>query len=491
MIPFAEFSPDSPDLGNTATEALNVIPEPEGYRPFKAFSSISSALTARAQGGAWFRAPDAVTTKSFAGDATKLYLLSSATWNNVSRLVGGAYSTPTAGNWRFAQFGYLAYATNGIDVVQSFDLGSGANWIAATGSPPVCNYIGTVRQFLVLANISSFPQRVNWSGENNPGTFASSATTLADTRDMVEGGQITGFVGGEFGLVFQEDAIQRMTFVGSPTVFQFDKIAQSIGCTIPNSIAAWGDRAFFCHRSGFHMVVAGQQVVPIGRNKAGGGRVDRWFWGRLDQTSFARVTTAIDPINSLYIVSFPGQASSSGTPNELLIYNWKADRWARAATTCELIYSGATQQSYTLDQLDAFGTLDTLPYSLDSSYWAGSLQLLLSAFDTSHKYGTFSGSTLAASVTTPEVQPVQGRRCRVRGVRPMTDGGSPTLQLGYRPTQQDSVVWTSARSASKGGQVPFNVDSRYFRVQENHPAGDSWQWMQGIDDFDAQQSSRR
>jgi hypothetical protein len=332
---------------------------------------------------------------------------------------------------------------------------------------------------------------LNWSGENNPGTWSSSATTLADTRDMVDGGSITGFVGGEFGIVFQEDAIQRMTFIGSPAVFEFDKIAQSIGCTIPNSIAAWGDRAFFSHRSGFHMVVGGQQVVPIGRNKAGGGRVDRWFWGRLDQTSFHRVTATIDPINSLYIVSFPGQGSSSGTPNEMLLYNWKADRWSRAMTICEMLYAGATQQSYTLEDLDAFGTLETLPYSLDSSFWAGSLQLLLSGFDTSHKYGSFSGSSLAAAVATPEVQPIQGRRCRVRGVRPMTDGGNPTMQLGYRPTQQDTVLWTSPRGPSTGGQVPFNVDSRYFRVMESHPAGDSWQWMQGIDDFDTLQSGRR
>lgn len=489
MIPFAEWSPDSPDLGNTATEALGVIPESDGYRPFKALATISNALTARCQGAAWFRAPDG-STKNFAGDATKLYLLSSATWSDVSRAVGGAYGIGATNNWRYAQYGYTAYTTDGVDALQSFDLAAGTKWVAAAGSPPVCNYIGTVRQFLVLANISSFPQRVNWSGENNPATFASSATTLADVRDMVDGGQINGFVGGEFGLVFQEEAIQRMTFIGSPAVFEFDKIAQNIGATIPNTVAAWGDRAFFCHRSGFHMVVGGQQIVPIGRKQNGSTRVDRWFWGRLDQSSFHRVTCAIDPINSLYIVSFPGQSSSSGTPNEVLVYNWKADRWARGLVTCEMVYAGATQQGYTLEQLDAFGTLETLPYSLDSSYWTGSLQLLLSGFYTDHKYGTFSGGSVAASVTTQEVQPAQGKRCRVRGVRPITDG-SPTLQLGYRSTQQAMVSWTSARSPATNGQVPFNVDSRYFRAQENHVAGDTWQWMQGIDDIDARPSGSR
>ena len=119
MLPFAEWSPDSPDLGTTATEASGVIPEAEGYRPFKALATISNALTARAQGAAWFRAPNG-TTANFAGDATKLYKLSSATWSDVSRTVGGAYGTGGTNNWRFAQFGSNAYATNEFRYAASF-----------------------------------------------------------------------------------------------------------------------------------------------------------------------------------------------------------------------------------------------------------------------------------------------------------------------------------------------------------------------------------
>lgn len=486
LVPFGAWTPDEPAFGGQgAREASGVIPEKSGYRPFKALATTTGALTARCQGAAWFRKPDG-TTANFAGDATKLYLLNASTWNDVSRLVGGAYAVATDGNWRFGQFGTLAYATNGVDALQSFDLVAGANWIAAAGTPPVGKYIAAVRRFLVLANIATLPQRVNWSGDNNSGTWASSATTLADSQDLPDGGEITGLVGGEFGLVLQEDAIQRMTFEGSPTVFRFDKIASGLGATIPNTVAGWGPLAFFAHRSGFQMVRGGQEIVPIGKD-----RVDRWFWDNLDQSYLYRVTSAVDPVNGLYVVSFPTLSVGGGTPAALLIYNWRADRWSYALATCEMIYPGAVQQSWTLEDLNVFGTLEAVPYSLDSSYWTGNRQLLLAGFYTDHKQGTFSGSNLAYTIDTAEMQPTDGRRSRILAARPMIDGGSPTLTVGLRNTQQASVTWGSDAAMVDSGRCPLRGNGRYARFRAKGASGAAWTWAQGVDDIDVRPSGGR
>ena len=45
MIPFAEWRPDMPALGQWAREALNVVPAEESYRPLNDLSGVSSALT--------------------------------------------------------------------------------------------------------------------------------------------------------------------------------------------------------------------------------------------------------------------------------------------------------------------------------------------------------------------------------------------------------------------------------------------------------------
>lgn len=475
IIPFAEWAPDAPDLGDAAREAAGLIPEKKGYRPFKTLATTSTALTARAQGAAWFRAPDG-TTKNFAGDETKLYLLdSSQAWQDATRSVGGAYATDGTGNWRFAQFVDAAFATNGVDDLQTFDLASGTNWAAAAGSPPVGKFLGVAHgRFLVLANLANEPQSVSWSGDNNATTWASSAVTLADKQDQPDGGEITGFVGGTAAVVLQEAAIRLMSFEGSPAVFRFDVVGSDIGNSVPNAAAGWGNLAFFCHRSGFHMVVGGQQIQPIGRD-----RVDRWFWGNLDQANMFRCSSAIDPVNSLYMLAFP--TGSSGTPAEILIYNWKADRWGHVPLSCELIYSGATQQSWTLEDLDVFGSIEDVPYSLDSSFWAGVRQLLLAGFSTEHKSGTFSGQNAAYQIDTQEMQLLEGRRARLLRARPLTDGGNPQLAVGTRSTQQAAVSWSGARSMVGDGSVPLNSEGRYHRLRQTQTAGATFQWLQGIE----------
>jgi hypothetical protein len=41
-------------------------------------------------------------------------------------------------------------------------------------------------------------------------------------------------VGGEYGLVFQERAVWKMTYIGSPVIFQFDLIERSRGAFAPS-----------------------------------------------------------------------------------------------------------------------------------------------------------------------------------------------------------------------------------------------------------------
>lgn len=555
VIPFAEYRPDMPDLGQWAREALNVIPAEESYRPLPSFSGVSNALTARAQGAAWFRGTGGA-VKMFAADATKLYLLSGATWTPVPQLastkaitaitranpgnvtaVGHGYSSGdtvyikgvvgmtqvnnlfftitvtgvdnftigvdttaytayssagtaqkatiyapgTQGRWRFSQYGYNAYAVNGIDPMQKFDLASGTNWVASGGSPPIANYIATVKDFLMLGNIGATPQRLQWSPINSPeGTWGSIAATQADFQDLPDGGNITGVVGGEVGVVLQEDAVRRTTYEGSPIVFRIDKIGNNIGCSIPNSVASLLDLAFFCHKSGFYMLQGGQTFTPIGR-----GKVDITFWKEFDETNLDRCSAAIDPVRSLYIFNYPA-SGSGGTPNRQLIYNWATNKWSHANVTNELIFSGVSQQSYTLEQLDPFGTLETLPYSLDSSFWSGAVSLLLYAFDTTHKSGSFSGANLAATIDTAEVNPGGGKRTVVRSCRPLADG-TPQIQVGTRETQQasTSVNFSAATSVTASGLAPLYQSGRYVRFRMTQPAGATWNNAMGIDDVDA------
>ncbi len=479
VIPFAEWRPDMPALSEWAREALNVVSAEESYAPLNSLVPTSTALDVRAQGAAWFRATDASTVAMFAGDGAKLYRLSNATWGDVTRGSGGAYACPSDGAWRFAQFGSLAIAVNGVDDPQKFDLAAGSAWTALGGSPPVGTYIATVRDFLLMGRIGATPQRIQWSGLNNCELWGSIPANQADFQDLPDGGNVTGLVGGEIGLVFQETSVRRLTYEGSPTVFRIDKIANDLGCSVPGSVAGVLDLAFFLHKSGFYMVHGQQSVQPIGR-----GKVDRTFWKEFDETNQFRCSSAIDPVRGLYVFAYPANGSG-GTPNRLLIYNWRTQRWSRAELSCEIVYGGVSQQSYTLEQLDVFGSLEDVPYPLDSSYWSGTVSLLLFGFDPTHASGSFSGPPLAATVETTEFNPSSGgKRSVVRGCRPLIDGGSPQIQLGARETQQDAVAYGASVGLTSAGLAPVLGSGRYFRVRATMAPGAMWSNMQGIDDVD-------
>jgi hypothetical protein len=484
MIPFAPFMPDQPAFEvNAARDALNVIPAPNGYRPFQGFVNVASAITARAQGAVSVRGQTDGAVYNFCGDATKLYRLDADgnSWTDVTRSSGVAYATATDGKWSFTQFGDFVIATNGVDAVQYFELGVSTKFEPLAGSPPISSIAGVIRGFVVLARVSTQRNRIKWSAIEDPEDYVTSALTLSDAQDFPEGGAIVGFVGGEYGLVLQEKAIQRMSFEGPPTVFRFDKLSSFLGCREGGSIANFENMTFFLSDQGFYMIRGGSEIIPIGDEK-----VDRWFEANLDASYIYRMTAAVDPINKLYVVGFPNSSATSGTPNTILMYHWPTGKWSYASVTHEILFPAATQTTYTIDGMDAVAaTIDELVFPVDSRFWTGSGRLLLSGFDSSHQFGYFSGANLAATIETGDEQITPGRRTMLRSARPMIEGTSvtPSIAIGWRNRLQDAVTYADPVPANESGVCPSRVNARYHRGKIAIPAGDVWTFARGLDDL--------
>jgi hypothetical protein len=495
MVPIGAWQPDLPDFENPgALEAKNVIPDAGGYRPLPALvatggemdSRVQGAILARGQGGA---------IANFAGDGTKLYRWDGdgVSWEDVSRTSGGPYGVPADGGWSFAQFGDLVIAVNGVDVPQRFAIGADTRFSALGGTPPTARFVATVRDFVVMGRLSGLAQRVHWSGINNAETWASSQATQADFQDLPDGGFVMGIVGGEYGLVFQERSIKRMTYVGVPAIFQFDEIARGTGTPAEGSVARHEDITFFLSDDGFFALQGGQGLRAIGHH-----RVDRFFWNDVSQTYLHRISAAIDPINKLYVVSYPGPGSDliGGTPNRLLIYNWTADRWSRAEVEMEMIHQGASQAGYTLDSLDDYSSnLDALPFSLDNRVWTGSGRLLLAGFTTQNRIAFFNGANMAATVDTGEAQLMPRRRALLRSLRPVVDGiaatGGVSVRTGTRNRTIDPVSFDAPAALNGFGSCPVRANGRYFRARIDIAAGASWRHIQGVDELEASPAGAR
>lgn len=473
MIDIAQWLPDQPIFNGGAGEALNVIPRARSYGPLPSFLSYSNALTARCQGSAAFQGSS---IGRYAGDATKLYRLVGSNWTASS----GTYNTPPDGRWNFAQFGNLIIAVNGVDAPQKISPENDANFSALSGTPPVAKYIAVVRDFVFLGNLASDPQSVQWSALNNAESWEIGLDE-ADIQPLPDGGNIQGIVGGEVGIVFSENAINLFTYVGGDLIFQRDKVTNEIGATIAGSIAAFSNQTFFVHRNGFYIFTAGGGIQAIGAE-----RVNNYFWSNLNDFNRHRVTSAIDPENNLYAISFPNNESTDGTPNEILFYNWITNKWSHSKPGYhELIHSSISSQGLSLEDIGAlYSNIDTLPYSLDSDFWKGVGRLYLGSFDATHKATFMNGPSLAATIDTTETQLSNGQRSYLREARPMIEAinANITLAVGTRNKLDEQVLWSQQMQESLNGKINIRSNARYHRFRLRTQTGDQWTHILGVDD---------
>lgn len=468
QVTFGEYTPDLPPMDNQGlTVAVNVLPSGASYKSFPSQSIYSDALDARCQGATSGRNSSG-TTFNFAGDAAKLYQLTASSWADVS--ISGGYTTGSQEKWNFAQWGSQILATNYADNIQSFDMESSSAFDDLDASAPKARYITVVRDNVVVANTNDsvdgvVPYRVRWSGVGDPTAWTPSVTTQSDFQDLNgEGGWCQQVVGGDVGTVFQERSIWRMTYVGSPIVYQFDEVERGKGTPAPGSVTKIGSAIPYLGIDGFY-IFDGQQSIGIGAN-----RIDKTFYNDLDKSYMDRISSTVDPINQIVFWASPGQQSVAGNPNRIWAYNYSQNakkRWAYSDQDIEYIYRSLAE-GYTLDGLDAISAnLDLLSYSLDSRVWTGN-SALFSGFNTDHKQVNFTGDAQTALIETQEVELTPNMRTNIQEIRPFVEGFTTiTIQIGTRNSLADSVVWGQEITANSAGNFPCRANARYHRMRLN------------------------
>lgn len=484
LVPFGEWTPDQPDLGAGLLDAHNVIPAIKSYRPWTDTTAYSGAIANRCQGATSAADGDGA-VYSFAGDVDALYQLSGTTWTDMSK--PGGYTTGADETWKFVQFGQKVIASNFSDPMQYFSLGATGTFADLATAAPRARHMALVGPgFLMVGNTVesgvSYPNRVHWSAIEDPADWpaigsSSAQAVQSDAQDLPNGGWvqgITGPVGGTDGLVFMERSIYRVQYQGGDIQFGFYEIERARGTPAPGSIVSVGALVFYLGEDGFY-VCDGQQSRSIGSN-----RVDKYFFADLNQSYFARIVAAADPINKVVVWVYPSTSSTDGTLDSALIFNWDVGRWSRADFSGDYLFRGLSQ-GYFFDDMDSFGTLETMPQlPLDSRAWVGG-RLILSTFDASHRLAYFTGSALAATLDTGEFS--RDTRVFVQGVRPVIDGGTPTISIGARETPGGTVTYSTATSAGADGIAPQRVSTRYARARVVVPAASSWDHAIGIEPY--------
>jgi hypothetical protein len=481
MMQFGQFLPDQSEFNNAGvTVANNVIPAAVGYESMQDLSPISGAADENIV-GMIAAADDDGNTALYAADRTKIYQYNTTTsaLDNVSK--AGNYSTGADERWRFVQFGEDVIGTNFANPIQYIAAYTGSNFADLSADAPKAKYIAVVRDFVMTAYTNdptdgNKPYRVRWSGIGDHTSWAISAATQADFQDIADMGDVTGLVGGEYATILLEKGIVRASYIGSPLIFQFDKLETIRGCKVPGSVCNVGHSVFFLADDGFYMF-DGDKSVPIGAEK-----VNRFFLEDWDGAYAKNMSASADPLRQIIVWSYASTAATSGQPDKLIIYNYALDKWSTASLAVNLVAPIYTA-GYTLEGLDAaFGSLDVLPASLDGAIYRGGEFLFAASKD--KKIQTFTGDTLSATIETTEFEGQKGSFSLVRNIVPyvtLRDSGNATVtaQVSSRNRQIDTYTFGSASSINSDNLIPVRSNGRYHKVRLN--ISGEWKKAQGLD----------
>ena len=230
-LEFGAWEPDSALLnGQQAPEAKNCVPAKRGYRPMKGVAPmVYLPLSGKVLDASSLKVGESLLT--WAATDGAIYALEGGEWEQKYEGVG-----VTLGR-EFCDYGFGMYALFGTQFLKADIEGGTTGQFATVEGAPEAEVMAVVKDFLVLGRLSDFQNGIHWSAIDNPTSWPAIGTDEAqyvqsDRQIFPVGGRvqaIVGGVGGVDGLVFLENAIQRMTYVGTPYIFQFDHVDRERG----------------------------------------------------------------------------------------------------------------------------------------------------------------------------------------------------------------------------------------------------------------------
>jgi hypothetical protein len=300
----------------------------------------------------------------FIGERSSLWTLND---NDFTSIATGFATTVLPPAWDFSSWGSDVYMTNYVDDVVLWTPSSPGSVTdpAITGgdiSPiPKAKFIKSVGDHMVLGNINHANYEsytVLFSHFNDPQSYsAGDIGNQSDFQNLVNTpGEITGMIGGEYGLIFKRNSIYRMSYVGPDIIFRFDLISKSVGTPYHKSVVQVGNDTYFFNPAGFFVMRGGGPPEPIGDGKITKYITDLEFESNSITSEITtdpsvndnNVVGAYHPASQLLLWIYRSKNSAINPIYEylwyadfMLMYNPRENRWGIATLPGSISESGA------------------------------------------------------------------------------------------------------------------------------------------------------
>lgn len=248
----------APDLPATTPGILvacnNIFPTVRGIGSPPTFVALSSGTldSSTVVGAAQVAQADG-TLKRYIGTGAKLWESDGST--ALTDRSGTAYSASITQGWSFCSFGDVVLAANKGNTIQKANAGSFSDLSGAPKAAIVLNVGPPSSPFIMALNYddgTNTPDGWFCSGISDYTTWNSTAAQSVNGRLLEPTGPFTAAVPFRDGLIaWKQNAMYLGTYVGSPVVWQWNRIASDIGCCGKNMAVVAGDVAYFADKRGF------------------------------------------------------------------------------------------------------------------------------------------------------------------------------------------------------------------------------------------------
>jgi hypothetical protein len=459
MIPLYGFAPDlDGSIPGIITDCSMLIPTTRGYKGAPGLVSAGyDALAAACTGAAVGIKLDG-TTRVFAGTRTHLYETSGSTWTDVS---SATYTGGVDNFWRFAQFGNTTYAVNKSDAMQSSTTGA----FAAVAGAPKADVIEAVAGFLFVGgtNEGTYGDQSDrwWCSAYQDGTdWTPSTATQCTTGRLVE---VPGAIKacrklGSDIIVYKQRGMWLGRYVGGSSVWSFILIPGEIGADSQEAVVDVGVYHIFIGYENIYRF-DGSRPVPIG------DEIKSWFFSDLNQKYKYRIKGSHDRNNSLVCFYYPSAASSDGSIDSCIVYNYLTNKWGRANRSieaCVEILTGAVTYNTIGNYFATYDDINTISY--DSPFF-NEQSPVPAIFDTAHTAYTLSAESVSCSLTTGDFGD-DAFYSTFQRMRPrFTDSPTTcTMTNYYRYVDGDSLT-TGDTTTMSDGKIDVLRSARWHRAK--------------------------
>ena len=273
------------------------------------------------------------------GSATALNKITGTTHAAVTRS-SGAYTTLTGtkNNWCGGILGGVCVLTNGLDVPQSLtQAGSLFTDLPDWPATLLCKAIVPFKNHLVALNLTDSgtekPFTIRWSDAIPAGAATNGATTWntastasasAETSiSSAEGHILNAMQLGNELIIYLEDSIYALNFVGGAFTFQLRQRFKDTGLFAKDAVVDLGN--------GSHVLMTTDDVVVHNGNSINSVIEDRaktFLFGQIDSGAAHKTFMVHNKIKSEVWICYPRTNATNDFPDAALIWNYRDNTWS-------------------------------------------------------------------------------------------------------------------------------------------------------------------